>query len=728
MISDKTVVFGDGLNVIEGDNETGKSTIGAFIKFIFYGMNKADRERYVSWGAPGCSGSLTVESEGRIFTIERELLLNRTKDRINIVSEHGEIVRTDKAPWELFLGVPENVFINTSFTGTLDSSVGGQGLPEAIENIIFSADEAVSTKKALKTLDEQRVALLYKNQKGGRIYELENHIAELECKLSSATKASEQIFTLDESIRTKREKLRSNKEKIKLITAQLEDYDIYKRLLELENHEKAEKELKDAEKEVAELQAEYTENGFLPDRSYIDELKTLEANEKELKETADRCSRELSEAEAKIGSADSKNILRIASSIGGVEAMRKMYDAFTYKKSSFKKRAVILFVLAGLFAAAAVPCILFVNTISAVAAGAVALVLLIAGISCAVQSSKLKTGLEKLAAKLGAEEPEEIPELLEYVADAGEKTEHFTAEYNEKLEKKRAADKRLSDIRSKIKEYTAKCGRSEESVSAVITLLEGHLANLSEANTRLQMAQYKVSVTKKDRDTTAEELRSKLNKALSIEEISTFKYDEKRTELNLLLGANESLSEKINADTQTLAAANATFTLPSSIYAKLNAARAELAELYENHKACMMAFEKLNEASVILRNSISPTLAKDASAYMNGFSGGKYDSLGVSSKLEITYGSAGMTHPVQTLSTGTQDMAYISLRLALIKMLYPKKAPAFFDDTFAHIDNTRMQRIISTLAASDQQSVIFTCHEREGAFAAGCGGAVTKMK
>ena len=34
----KTFTFGDGLNIIEGGNESGKSTLLAFIKFMFYGV------------------------------------------------------------------------------------------------------------------------------------------------------------------------------------------------------------------------------------------------------------------------------------------------------------------------------------------------------------------------------------------------------------------------------------------------------------------------------------------------------------------------------------------------------------------------------------------------------------------------------------------------------------------------------------------------------------------
>ena len=71
-------------------------------------------------------------------------------------------------------GVPEEVFCRTAFVGQADGSfIDGQKIGQAIENILSSADESVNTKKAIKRLDDARVMLLYKNKKGGKIYELE---------------------------------------------------------------------------------------------------------------------------------------------------------------------------------------------------------------------------------------------------------------------------------------------------------------------------------------------------------------------------------------------------------------------------------------------------------------------------------------------------------------------------------------------------------------------------
>ena len=730
MIKDKKTELCEGLNVVLGNNETGKSTMGAFIKFIFYGLDKDEREKYIGWGGAGCSGSLTLDADGDEYRIERELYNGRSRDRITIVNANGEIINTEKAPWEIFIGVPENVFTNTAFTADVGSTVGGQGLPEAIENIVFSADEAVSTKKALKRIDDNRITLYYKNKKGGRIHELTNQISELEVRLAAAKSASEHIFSLDDSIRTRKARLNSNKEKIELITKQLEDVETYRRIKELSEFEKNGKALEECQKELSALEKKYTVNGFLPDREFAEGLHAYEASAAELKEMSHNAERKTSAAYKEMKNSASNNILRIASGIGGVKALHDMYDGIDTKIFGYKKLSAAFFIFA--FACAAITGILFYFNIPMpyVFFPLLPFVLfLILGIVNAAKASKLKKGLIKLAAKLGADDPADIPALLESVTEAEEISAEKTDVYNKAVKEQSETDGKAKALDTKIRTYTNKYKSTGiDGLSALITEVDGILSELSAAHRQVEMAQYKARISSERVSGESEnQLKSKLHGTLTEEEAASYKCDERRTELNLLLRQNESIADKISSEEQSFAAANATFTLPSSVFAKLNAARAELEEAREDYDAYTLAYEKLNEASVALRSSISPTLAADAGKLMNEITDGKYSALGISNKLEITYSGGGMTHPADTMSSGTQDAAYVSLRSALVKMLFPKGCPAFFDDTFARTDDVRAERIIKALCEYGRQTVVFTCHEREGRFAEKYGGKVIKV-
>jgi 4-diphosphocytidyl-2-C-methyl-D-erythritol kinase len=72
--------FCEGFNLIEGKNESGKSTIAAFIRYMLYGFSSpSDKRRYVSWESSSAEGSMTVSAlDGRKYRIDKKTLLVST--------------------------------------------------------------------------------------------------------------------------------------------------------------------------------------------------------------------------------------------------------------------------------------------------------------------------------------------------------------------------------------------------------------------------------------------------------------------------------------------------------------------------------------------------------------------------------------------------------------------------------------------------------------------------
>ena len=122
-----------------------------------------------------------------------------------------------------------------------------------------------------------------------------------------------------------------------------------------------------------------------------------------------------------------------------------------------------------------------------------------------------------------------------------------------------------------------------------------------------------------------------------------------------------------------------------------------------------------------LRGEIAPRLGTFTASLMEIMTDKKYSNIDVSDGLKVTFTSrTGESRSVDFLSGGTRDLTYISLRMALIDMLYTEKPPTLFDESFAHQDNSRaraMMKALGALAGEGQQSFIFTCREREGALA-----------
>ena len=99
----------------------------------------------------------------------------------------------------------------------------------------------------------------------------------------------------------------------------------------------------------------------------------------------------------------------------------------------------------------------------------------------------------------------------------------------------------------------------------------------------------------------------------------------------------------------------------------------------------------------------------------------KYGNFDISSGLKVSYRTDdGEERTVDFLSGGTRDLAYISVRMALIDMLYTEKPPICLDESFAHQDNVRaksMMKSLAHLSKEGYQSFIFTCRAREAALA-----------
>ena len=75
-MKDREFVFSRSLNVIEGANESGKSTLCMFIKFMFYGLSgrtcdgeMSERQKYVPWDTGRAAGNMVIVSGENIYKI-----------------------------------------------------------------------------------------------------------------------------------------------------------------------------------------------------------------------------------------------------------------------------------------------------------------------------------------------------------------------------------------------------------------------------------------------------------------------------------------------------------------------------------------------------------------------------------------------------------------------------------------------------------------------------------
>lgn len=170
--------------------------------------------------------------------------------------------------------------------------------------------------------------------------------------------------------------------------------------------------------------------------------------------------------------------------------------------------------------------------------------------------------------------------------------------------------------------------------------------------------------------------------------------------------------------------------------------REEIAELERRHDraaalrgAALRAATLIEEAAHQRHARIAPVIARDASRFLRDITLGAHADLSIGEGFAITLGPkhAGLPElSTESLSKGALDQVYLSLRLALVRLLSTsgEALPMLMDDPFANYDDQRLKaamRVLKEIAA-ENQILVFTCREDVGVAAADAGAPVIEMR
>lgn len=173
---DKTFDFHEGMNLLIGPNEGGKTTLMSFIKAILYGHKKNEREgkdgsipeyrKYKPWYTDQYGGYLIVQTEKwGLLRIERDF----ENKSIQIFDQENQEISYkfsfDKSldlVGEDLLGLDLDTFINTAFIGQDKSIVNYESkaeLAQKLINIGESGQEDISITDAINALKKYDTSL-----------------------------------------------------------------------------------------------------------------------------------------------------------------------------------------------------------------------------------------------------------------------------------------------------------------------------------------------------------------------------------------------------------------------------------------------------------------------------------------------------------------------------------------------------------------------------------------
>ena len=136
----------------------------------------------------------------------------------------------------------------------------------------------------------------------------------------------------------------------------------------------------------------------------------------------------------------------------------------------------------------------------------------------------------------------------------------------------------------------------------------------------------------------------------------------------------------------------------------------------------MLAIDTLAAAGRGVRESVAPRLRETARTYMSRITGGKYTELGVDAAFGLSISADGAYRSLDSMSGGTTDAAYLSLRLSLVRLLFRRELPTLiFDESFSQMDDARALAMLSLLhGEGEPQALILSCQGRESRLMPGC--------
>ena len=741
-LNNMTLDFSDRANVIEGQNEAGKSTIAAFIKYMLYGFDASEsdgvlseRRRRISWKTGVAEGSMNVEVKGREYLITRSTVPSENGGRVSykedssiIDLESGTPAFGKRPAGEVFFGVDRELFETTAFIGQLgDTTIKEGTVASSIENILFSASERDNTRRATNRIAEKMETLLHPGNTGGAIIDLIRKQEELEAELAKTDEANKLILIKEaelHEIRRKRED--AEKRRNDLLDLEMS----YRNSMVISTFDKLH-ELEEEAIAKAEVYNDYiranTRCDFVPSGEYLTDLSVArrlvndsyahlgEAEERYEKErTAIGITKEIEAA------------IELSDTLGGEDKIKERISDYSANKTKCIAGgifALLVFIASIVLEIAGS----FLNPVGRIAIGVLAALAL--GGAGVLTYFFLGARKEELAlcSTFGTETVEDLTNKIKVIGEARLKRDTMidsTECARVALENAKIA---YENARGELTRTILRWGETPPlaDLESYLDELEARVRAFLEEKRRLREEKNTIEITVKEiRRTLADkseiEIRAQVP-PLKRKVLAEVNHDEI---INGIAKAKAIIEEQerlaFNVENE-LADLKYRAIDPGELYSKIQALESRINTLREKHKAYFVALRALGVASENLRAEISPRIAEYASELLKVMTDGKYTGIKVDDGFKITFiADDGSAKDIDYLSGGTRDLAYIAVRMALIDMLYTEAPPVCFDETFASQDNNRatsMMRAIKKLTDDGYQSFVFTCRAREASLA-----------
>lgn len=174
--NNKTVRFEEGMNIIYGENEAGKTTLHTFIRGMLFGIEKQRGKasandlysKFEPWDDPtNYQGKMRIEQDGKNYRIER--FFNKNNKRFAVIDEDEGRELTEDEINTLLAGINEACYYNTISISQLGSATSKELeyiLKSYAANLGATKSMEIDIKDAFQDLDKQRKKIIADNKIG----------------------------------------------------------------------------------------------------------------------------------------------------------------------------------------------------------------------------------------------------------------------------------------------------------------------------------------------------------------------------------------------------------------------------------------------------------------------------------------------------------------------------------------------------------------------------------
>lgn len=670
-IENKDINLEEGINIIHGANESGKSTLLNYIISIFYGISRnkggkalSDYEKYKPWNSNEFSGRISYKLEnGEKYEIFRDFNKKNPKiynDKLEDISDRFE---TDKKDGSKFfieqMGIDKQMYLSTVVSIQEEVRLDEKNqnmLIQKIANLAGTGEDNVSYKKALIKLQEKIRDEIGTNKTSQKpINIIEKEIVEINNKIVETEKYRNRKYEID-----------AEKEQILFELKELEQQ---KQILqELQNSMKSEEETKNR----LEIREKNRKDNIAKINELTNQKNTINAESERVQSAKNHLQ--------DIIKGHKENIEKLNSEIEKI--------ANEKEETQEKEKPSISFIVITVVLAITLICsiILIKNYI---VSGILGVAIIANIVFYVINKNKQKVNKAKLREKINQEKQYK----------------------REKLENQK--QQIIANVNTTEKELE-KQEEEEKQVNSELSMLKGQIILLEKNNEKI--------TEEIEQDNKAIKEESNKNKQQIIE-----KYKDKN--INDLLYINDyqnyisKIEETINNNRIRIKGLEIEYNtiVPQLdemvvLEEKREADKEKLAELREKESIINIAIENLMDAYEEMKTTITPKFTKNLSESIQKISSNKYNKVTINDENGmIIENNRGEYVEAIKLSTGTIDQLYLALRLSMIDELSKENLPIILDESFAYSDNNRLKNMLQYLTSdlNNHQTIIFTCTDRE---------------